>query len=140
MNLQRHMHCQEQNNEIQDTPSTISCLNYTPATVPSFRKPEVCEAVVWKSRGYGGQASSTRHSRAVDRRIGYFSHQNMEGVPWEKRLRARPGRVPDASHTIEFEETDASRTRPEPFLPVRAVFQVGHFTSILPNLKVFPVQ
>eukprot|EP00661_Eupelagonemidae_sp_cell13_P025861 gene25861-biopygen3028 len=27
------------------------------------------------------------------------------------------GRVPDASHTIEFEETDASRTRPQPFLP-----------------------
>eukprot|EP00661_Eupelagonemidae_sp_cell13_P025577 gene25577-biopygen9041 len=27
------------------------------------------------------------------------------------------GRVPDASHMIEFEETDASRTRPEPFLP-----------------------
>eukprot|EP00661_Eupelagonemidae_sp_cell13_P012536 gene12536-biopygen9494 len=31
---------------------------------------------------------------------------------WEKRLRTRPGRVPDASRTIEFEETDASRTRP----------------------------
>eukprot|EP00661_Eupelagonemidae_sp_cell13_P012383 gene12383-biopygen410 len=26
------------------------------------------------------------------------------------------GRVPDASHTIEFEETDASRTRAQPFL------------------------
>eukprot|EP00661_Eupelagonemidae_sp_cell13_P015210 gene15210-biopygen3658 len=26
-------------------------------------------------------------------------------------------RVPDASHTIECEETDASRTRPDPFLP-----------------------
>eukprot|EP00661_Eupelagonemidae_sp_cell13_P013662 gene13662-biopygen510 len=26
------------------------------------------------------------------------------------------GRVPDASHTIEFEETDASRARPQPFL------------------------
>eukprot|EP00661_Eupelagonemidae_sp_cell13_P000988 gene988-biopygen21229 len=32
--------------------------------------------------------------------------------------RTRPGRVPDASRTIEFEGTDASRTRPEPFLPV----------------------
>eukprot|EP00661_Eupelagonemidae_sp_cell13_P008565 gene8565-biopygen13680 len=28
-------------------------------------------------------------------------------------------RVPDASRTIEFEETDASRTRPQPFLPSR---------------------
>eukprot|EP00661_Eupelagonemidae_sp_cell13_P024393 gene24393-biopygen5916 len=28
------------------------------------------------------------------------------------------GRVPDAFHTVEFEETDASRTRPQPFLPV----------------------
>eukprot|EP00661_Eupelagonemidae_sp_cell13_P019076 gene19076-biopygen14532 len=28
------------------------------------------------------------------------------------------GRVPDASHTMDFEETDASRTRPQPFLPV----------------------
>eukprot|EP00661_Eupelagonemidae_sp_cell13_P014296 gene14296-biopygen18625 len=28
------------------------------------------------------------------------------------------GRAPDASRTIEFEETDASRTRPQPFLPV----------------------
>eukprot|EP00661_Eupelagonemidae_sp_cell13_P019051 gene19051-biopygen3980 len=27
------------------------------------------------------------------------------------------GRVPDASHTIEFKETDTSRTRPQPFLP-----------------------
>eukprot|EP00661_Eupelagonemidae_sp_cell13_P004639 gene4639-biopygen8456 len=26
-------------------------------------------------------------------------------------------RFPDASHTIEFEETDTSRTRPQPFLP-----------------------
>eukprot|EP00661_Eupelagonemidae_sp_cell13_P012903 gene12903-biopygen12518 len=38
-------------------------------------------------------------------------------TPWEKRPRTRPGRVPDASHTIEFEETDASRTRPQPFSP-----------------------
>eukprot|EP00661_Eupelagonemidae_sp_cell13_P024821 gene24821-biopygen2946 len=29
------------------------------------------------------------------------------------------GRVPDASHTIDFEETDASRRRPEPFPPER---------------------
>eukprot|EP00661_Eupelagonemidae_sp_cell13_P018350 gene18350-biopygen5411 len=27
------------------------------------------------------------------------------------------GRVPDASRTMEFEETDASWTRPQPFLP-----------------------
>eukprot|EP00661_Eupelagonemidae_sp_cell13_P013257 gene13257-biopygen5015 len=27
------------------------------------------------------------------------------------------GRVPDASHTMGFEETDASRARPQPFLP-----------------------
>eukprot|EP00661_Eupelagonemidae_sp_cell13_P008819 gene8819-biopygen123 len=35
----------------------------------------------------------------------------------EKHGRNGCGRVPDASHTIEFEETDASRTRPQPFLP-----------------------
>eukprot|EP00661_Eupelagonemidae_sp_cell13_P002161 gene2161-biopygen9484 len=42
-------------------------------------------------------------------------HQNQ--TYREKRLRTRPGRVPDASHAMTFEETDASRTRPEPFPP-----------------------
>eukprot|EP00661_Eupelagonemidae_sp_cell13_P015110 gene15110-biopygen11195 len=35
----------------------------------------------------------------------------------EKRQRTRTGRGPDAGHTIEFEETDADRTRAWPFLP-----------------------
>eukprot|EP00661_Eupelagonemidae_sp_cell13_P010908 gene10908-biopygen16827 len=36
-------------------------------------------------------------------------------------------RVPDASHTIECEETDASGTRPQPFLP--AIREVPEFNE-----------
>eukprot|EP00661_Eupelagonemidae_sp_cell13_P012632 gene12632-biopygen15518 len=54
---------------------------------------------------------------------------------WEERPRTRPGRVPDASHTIEFEETDASRTRPQPFLPFRsnACSAFGRTFSLYPG-------
>eukprot|EP00661_Eupelagonemidae_sp_cell13_P025776 gene25776-biopygen22509 len=38
---------------------------------------------------------------------------------WRSVGRNGCGRVPDASRTIEFEETDASRTRPQPFLPTQ---------------------
>eukprot|EP00661_Eupelagonemidae_sp_cell13_P025709 gene25709-biopygen13548 len=34
--------------------------------------------------------------------------ESCAGVSREKRPRTRPGRVPDAPHTIEFEETDES--------------------------------
>eukprot|EP00661_Eupelagonemidae_sp_cell13_P007720 gene7720-biopygen22561 len=44
--------------------------------LPSLRNHEICERVFWKSRGYGRQASSTRHSRAVGRRIACVSCQH----------------------------------------------------------------
>eukprot|EP00661_Eupelagonemidae_sp_cell13_P012850 gene12850-biopygen12511 len=42
---------------------------------------------------------------------------SLRRVSDKKSWRNGCGRVPDASHAIDFEETDASRTRPEPFLP-----------------------
>eukprot|EP00661_Eupelagonemidae_sp_cell13_P005349 gene5349-biopygen11719 len=64
--------------------------------------------------------------RSFQRRAGPCPARHMiTGRPapanLEKRLRTRPGCVPDASHTIGFEETDASRTRPQSFFPVCVV-------------------
>eukprot|EP00661_Eupelagonemidae_sp_cell13_P021535 gene21535-biopygen13200 len=49
--------------------------------------------------------------------ISYYYFSGRQEQPWEKRPRTHPGRVPDASRMIDFEETDASRTCPQPFLP-----------------------
>eukprot|EP00661_Eupelagonemidae_sp_cell13_P009351 gene9351-biopygen3208 len=67
----------------------------------------------------------------------------------EKRLRTRSGRVPDASHTIELEETDAShtieleetdasRTRPEPFLPEGALYSIRGSPAPPQGPKIHP--
>eukprot|EP00661_Eupelagonemidae_sp_cell13_P009595 gene9595-biopygen18226 len=61
-----------------------------------------------------------------------------DGVPSLHRAEPPPagrngcGRAPDASHTIEFEETDASRTRPQSFLPA------GESTCSLPSPPARP--
>eukprot|EP00661_Eupelagonemidae_sp_cell13_P014211 gene14211-biopygen8081 len=43
---------------------------------------------------------------------------NTDVLLWGKRQRARTGRGPDAGRTMEFEGTDADRTRAWPFLPL----------------------
>eukprot|EP00661_Eupelagonemidae_sp_cell13_P016850 gene16850-biopygen20323 len=43
--------------------------------------------------------------------------QQLPRDRWRRPGRNGRGRVPDAPHTIECEETDASRTCPQPFLP-----------------------
>eukprot|EP00661_Eupelagonemidae_sp_cell13_P011697 gene11697-biopygen19900 len=41
----------------------------------------------------------------------------LHASAWGKRQRTRTGRGPDAGRTLEFEQTDADRTRAWPFLP-----------------------
>eukprot|EP00661_Eupelagonemidae_sp_cell13_P022548 gene22548-biopygen1183 len=61
------------------------------------------------------EREATRRSRALMWRCSCSGvHQ---GETAADASRTRPGRVLDASRTIEFEEMDASRTRPQPFLP-----------------------
>eukprot|EP00661_Eupelagonemidae_sp_cell13_P014317 gene14317-biopygen15656 len=49
--------------------------------------------------------------------MGIHAKPGFPENPSGKRPRTRPGRLPDASRTIEFEDTDASRARRLPFLP-----------------------
>eukprot|EP00661_Eupelagonemidae_sp_cell13_P020083 gene20083-biopygen11567 len=48
----------------------------------------------------------------------------LHASAWGKRQRTRTGRGPDAGRTLEFEQTDADRTRAWPFLPVRVRVRV----------------
>eukprot|EP00661_Eupelagonemidae_sp_cell13_P010451 gene10451-biopygen15333 len=76
----------------------------------------------WRCNDQGETAADADRTRAVSFLPGRAqkSGNRLNKSAW--KAPGRPGgngcgRVPDASHAIEVEETDASRTRPEPFLP-----------------------
>eukprot|EP00661_Eupelagonemidae_sp_cell13_P019648 gene19648-biopygen10053 len=50
----------------------------------------------------------------------------LHASAWGKRQRTRTGRGPDAGRTLEFEQTDADRTRAWPFLPEGSVRNRGN--------------
>eukprot|EP00661_Eupelagonemidae_sp_cell13_P022084 gene22084-biopygen20710 len=61
-----------------------------------------------------GHRPCPRHARATHAKKWPIARATPAPVscdPWGKRQRTRTGRGPDAGRTIEFEETDADRTR-----------------------------
>eukprot|EP00661_Eupelagonemidae_sp_cell13_P015416 gene15416-biopygen21710 len=86
-------------------------------------KPNPCSTRVWPRaiiglvRLMGSQDTGAGVARAIGNFwLGCGRGAGLSRDSLEKRPRTRPGRVPDASRTIGFEETDASRMHPQLFL------------------------